>query len=73
MLPELEADSKFDLGSNNWVVGGSKSATGMPLLANDPHRQVENPALRMLVHLNAPGWNVEGMTEPGDAGHQCGS
>ena len=65
-------DSKFDLGSNNWVIGGSKSATGMPILANDPHREVVNPALRMLVHLVAPGWDDIGVTEPGLPGISIG-
>ncbi|HYU78542.1 MAG TPA: penicillin acylase family protein [Vicinamibacterales bacterium] len=61
-----------DLGSNNWVVGGSKSVTGMPLIANDPHREVVNPALRYVVHLNAPDWNVIGATEPGLPGVSIG-
>ena len=61
-----------DLGSNNWVIGGSKSATGKPILANDPHREVVNPALRYVVHLNAPGWNVIGATEPGLPGISIG-
>jgi penicillin G amidase len=61
-----------DLGSNNWVIAGSKSATGKPILANDPHREVVNPALRYVVHLNAPGWNVIGATEPGLPGISIG-
>ena len=51
-------------GSNNWVVRGSKTRSGKVLLAGDPHRQVTNPSLRYLVHLNAPGWHVTGATEP---------
>ena len=51
-------------GSNNWVVSGAKSATGKPLLANDPHRNLDHPSLRYLVHLNAPGWNVIGSVVP---------
>jgi penicillin amidase len=50
--------------SNNWVVAGSRSASGKPLLANDPHRAIALPSLRYLVHLNAPGWNVIGAGEP---------
>ncbi len=50
--------------SNNWVVAGSRSASGRPLLASDPHRAVTLPSLRYLVHLNAPGWNVIGSGEP---------
>ncbi|PYT80239.1 MAG: penicillin acylase family protein [Acidobacteria bacterium] len=55
--------SRFE-GSNNWVVAGRKSETGRPLLANDPHRQLDHPSLRYLVHLNAPGWNVIGAVQP---------
>src|SRR5260370_934238 len=51
-------------GSNNWVVDGSMSATGNPLLANDPHRTIQIPSLRKTVHLVAPGWNVIGAGEP---------
>lgn len=50
-------------GSNNWVVSGALSATGKPVVANDPHRDVTNPSLRYIVHLNAPGWNVIGASE----------
>lgn len=61
-----------DLGSNNWVIGGRKSATGKPLLANDPHRELVNPSLRYFVHLNAPGWNAIGATEPALPGISIG-
>ena len=52
------------LGSNNWVISGSKTQSGKPLMANDPHRSIQNPSLRYIVHLNAPGWNVIGAGEP---------
>jgi penicillin G amidase len=51
-------------GSNNWVVSAARSATGHPVVANDPHREVTNPSLRYIVHLQAPGWNVVGAGEP---------
>ncbi|MEO6222016.1 MAG: penicillin acylase family protein, partial [Vicinamibacterales bacterium] len=50
-------------GSNNWVVSGRLSATGKPVVVNDPHRTVTHPSLRYLVHLHAPGWNVIGSGE----------
>ena len=59
-------------GSNNWVVSGAKTASGKPLLANDPHRAVQNPALRYLTHLVGPGWNVIGAGEPGVPGVAAG-
>ena len=51
-------------GSNNWIISGKKSASGYPMLANDPHRKIALPSLRYIVHLNAPGWNVIGGGEP---------
>lgn len=51
-------------GSNDWVVSGSRTATGKPILANDPHRSVTLPSLRKTVHLVAPGWDVIGAGEP---------
>ncbi len=55
-------------GSNNWVVSGARTASGKPLLANDPHRSVSLPSLRYLTHLVGPGWNVIGAGEPGVPG-----
>jgi penicillin G amidase len=52
------------IGSNNWIVSGALSQSGLPLLANDPHRAIAVPSLRYMVHLNAPGWNVVGGGEP---------
>lgn len=51
-------------GSNNWVVDGSRSKTGKPLLANDPHRAMQVPSLRKTIHLVAPGINMIGAGEP---------
>ena len=59
-------------GSNNWVISGRLSATGRPIVANDPHREVAVPALRSMVHLNAPGWNVIGSGEPAIPGVAIG-
>jgi penicillin G amidase len=61
---ERRPEAIVDPGSNNWVVNGSLSTTGKPVVANDPHRTVSLPSLRYIVHLNAPGWNVAGAAEP---------
>ena len=61
-----------DIGSNNWVVGGKLTASGYPLLANDPHRSQGAPSLRYWVHLVAPGWNVLGGGEPSLPGISIG-
>ena len=60
-------------GSNNWVISGDRSPTGVPILSNDPHRRIEMPALRYFVHLNAPGWNVIGGGEPPFVGVDAGN
>ena len=60
-------------GSNNWVMSAARSPTGVPILANDPHRRIEMPALRYFVHLVAPGWNVIGGGEPPFAGVDAGN
>lgn len=59
-------------GSNNWVLGPSKTATGRPILANDPHRAVGMPSLRYLAHLSAPGLDVIGAGEPALPGISIG-
>jgi penicillin amidase len=61
---ELPEDRLPEPGSNNWVVSGTKTATGKPIVSNDPHRDVTNPSLRYIMHLTAPGWNVIGAQEP---------
>ncbi len=60
---DFARDAAFE-GSNNWVVAPSRTATGRPLLANDPHRQLGAPSLRYLVQLTAPGLSVIGAGEP---------
>ncbi len=59
-------------GSNNWTISGALTASGKPLLANDPHRVLALPSLRYMVHLVAPGWNVIGAGEPGLPGVALG-
>ena len=58
--------------SNNWTVSGALTASGKPLLANDPHRVIAQPSLRYIVHLVAPGWNVIGAVEPALPGVAAG-
>jgi len=57
--------SEFALGSNNWVVDGTKSATGRPILANDPHLGFSLPSIWYTAHLVAPGLNITGVTFAG--------
>ena len=61
---DVKWNQRRDIGSNNWVVSGSRTLSGRALMANDPHRAIAAPSLRYFVHLNAPGWNVIGGGEP---------
>ncbi len=47
-------------GSNNWVISGSRTKTGKPILANDPHLAPSLPAPWYLAHVNTPEWAVAG-------------
>jgi penicillin G amidase len=51
--------------SNAWVVSGKRTATGRPLLANDPHLLIEMPSVWYEMHLVAAGLDVQGVSLPG--------
>jgi penicillin amidase len=70
--PPAAAVSADAAGSNNWVLSAARTATGRPLLANDPHRLVTLPSLRYLSHLSAPGFDVAGAGEPALPGISVG-
>ena len=57
--------SRGHSGSNSWVVDGTRSVTGKPLLANDPHLGLTAPSVWYLVHLSWPGADIVGATFPG--------
>jgi penicillin G amidase len=59
---------KDGIGSNNWALSGKLTASGKPLLANDPHLGLSAPAIWYYAHLDAPGMNVIGATLPGIPG-----
>ncbi|HEV3141994.1 MAG TPA: penicillin acylase family protein [Vicinamibacterales bacterium] len=61
----LTASTTEALGSNNWVVDGTLTASGKPLLANDPHLGTRLPSTWYLAHLSAPDFDVIGATLPG--------
>ncbi|WP_257668252.1 penicillin acylase family protein [Parapedobacter tibetensis] len=54
-----------EVGSNNWAVAGSKSATGLPILANDPHLQLTLPSIWYQIQLSSPHVNAYGVALPG--------
>ncbi|MER7923903.1 penicillin acylase family protein [Streptomyces sp. NPDC096057] len=55
-------------GSNGWLVGGARTTTGLPVLAGDPHRYIEDPGVYQQVHLSCPEFDVVGLTVPGVPG-----
>lgn len=56
------------VGSNNWAVSGTKTATGSPILAGDPHLELNLPSIWFVAHLHSPSVNVMGATFPGEPG-----
>jgi penicillin amidase len=51
-------------GSNAWAVAGSRSESGAPLLACDPHLLVQQPGAWLELHLRAPGYEARGVALP---------
>ena len=49
------------LGSNNWVIDGTKSATGKAILCNDPHLDLQSPGINWQVHIKTDEFNVIGV------------
>jgi len=68
MTDHKTPEPKEGIGSNNWVIAGSKSANGYPILANDPHLHLTLPSIWYQVQLSAPGINVNGVSFPGAPG-----
>jgi penicillin amidase len=67
-----ELGDVYTQGSNNWAVSGSRTATGRPVLASDPHRAHALPSLRYIVHLSGPGIDAIGAGEPAVPGISFG-
>lgn len=61
----LHKSADAGIGSNNWAVGGEKSATGYPILANDPHLTLSLPSIWYQIQLVSPDVNVYGASLPG--------
>lgn len=52
-------------GSNNWVVSGSKTQSGSPILCNDPHLEMSLPSIWYEIQLQTPVCNAYGVSIPG--------
>jgi penicillin amidase len=70
--PELKNLSQIELnrfpefqGSNNWVISGGKTESKSPLLANDPHLEINVPPIWFEIHMKSPTIDVTGVSLPG--------
>ncbi|MFH0735123.1 MAG: penicillin acylase family protein [bacterium] len=73
----VETDKKFrefvgfegtHIGSNNWVVNGTHSASGKPIIANDPHLAFQAPGRWFIAVIKADNRTTAGLTLPGVPG-----
>jgi len=68
-IPSFEVSEDFFTfvlgGSNNWVLAGSRTASGKPLLANDPHLRISLPSIWHEISLHSPNFEVAGVSFPG--------
>lgn len=64
---------RFDTGSNNWALAGTRTASGSALVAGDPHLSLRVPVIWHRQRLEAPGITVTGITLPGVPGVVFGS
>ncbi|SFR44635.1 penicillin acylase family protein [Halogeometricum limi] len=64
-------ETEQGIGSNNWVLSGAATATGRPMLANDPHLSLTVPSVWYEMHTSVGGGvaddstNARGVTFPG--------
>lgn len=68
LLFSVRSGSELQPGSNAWVVAGSHTASGRPLLSNDMHLEWSIPGIWYMTHLQAPGLDVSGVALPGVPG-----
>lgn len=72
-LPRIERPRSPDgVGSNNWAISGAKSATGLPILANDPHLGLSLPSVWYEIAITTPEFSAQGVTLLGMPGIMIG-
>ncbi len=64
-LRALLGDAGNGLGSNCVALGGSRTASGKPLLEGDPHLSVRNPAIWYEIVMRGPSYEIAGFSIPG--------
>lgn len=68
IVHDMLGSLRDSLGSNDWVVDGSRTASHLPLLANDPHLGISMPAIWYEIALRGGGLDAIGFSFPGDPG-----
>ncbi|HEX8995607.1 MAG TPA: penicillin acylase family protein [Ktedonobacterales bacterium] len=68
VVHDLLGSLRDSIGSNDWVVDGSRTASHLPLLANDPHLGISMPAIWYEIALRGGGLDAIGFSFPGDPG-----
>jgi penicillin amidase len=64
----LEWLNPLDIGSNNWVVSGKLTSSGLPLMAGDPHRGLDTPNVYYQNHISCPEFDAIGCSFAGVPG-----
>jgi penicillin amidase len=68
LVPGGPASAAAPQGSNNWALGGGRTASGKPLVAGDPHRALDVPNVYYQNHIACPEWDAIGLSFPGVPG-----
>lgn len=68
LVPGALAAAALGDGSNSWAIHGSRTASGLPLLAGDPHRALEVPNVYYQNHIACDAFDAIGFSMPGIPG-----
>lgn len=68
MPPKEPFGEPYLKGSNNWAVNGSRTRSGHPILANDPHLNLTLPSIWFQIQIHTPQQNAYGVSLPGAPG-----
>ena len=61
----VDGMADVDSGSNNWAVHGTRTVSGKPLIAGDPHRPIETPSVYYQNHIACDEFDAMGLSFPG--------
>jgi penicillin amidase len=67
-MPDMPEADRYLVGSNNWALNGSKTKSGKPILANDPHLNLTLPSIWYQIQIHIPESNTYGVSLPGTPG-----